>query len=488
MSIKQKLILSNIAMVLIPVLFLFFLFGTSTNIVQRYKANPHPPKEFVNINFLLDMTASANRQNETVKMCQKIEDRGFTLQLAMDDAVIYASKDFEARKETMGNGLEKNIKVKQLVLSDEHGSEMYYETKRNNHLIKLHILSENPAPPEFSRKDLEEEAEFVRTVLIALFLLTIIIVIVTNGVLTSFISKSILTPLEILHEGTNQIKQGNLDHEVIYQKQDEFGTVCADFEEMRARLKESVLEQQRYENSRKELIAGISHDLGTPLTLIKGYVSGILDGVANTPDKVETYLRTINNTADNMKRMVDNLFIFSKLDINKVPFYFKKINLVDYFNNYCREMENDLKKKGMTLIWAAHSAAAYAMLDVMQFDRVVFNILDNSVKYKKGNQGTIAISLEEQEDDILISFRDDGQGVAQADLDNIFGIFYRTDQARGDTEKGSGLGLAIVRQIVTFHQGRVWANSDYTAGLEIMISLPKLKENDLNEKDIDCGR
>ncbi|NLI91311.1 MAG: HAMP domain-containing histidine kinase [Peptococcaceae bacterium] len=471
MSIKKKLTISNIAMILIPVVFFLVIFQISTTILNTYKQNP--PNEIRNANALMDMAGAGDKIDATIKFCSKLESQGAYIKLMKDDQVVYLSKDFDVQKQAKGNDVEKLNNVKQLIFSNEKGSEIYSRGLRENHLITLDILSDKPVAPEMTRKDFEEEAELFRTLLIGLFLLTVVIIAITNGMLTTFISRSILTPLGILHEGTNQIKQGNLDHQVVYDKQDEFGMVCADFEEMRRRLKESVLEQQRYEESRKELIAGISHDLGTPLTTIKGYVSGILDGVANTPEKTEMYLRTINSTADSMRRMVDNLFLFSKLDINSIPFYFDQVNLIDYFKSYCQEIKNDLHKREMDLIFTTECRQALVMLDVMQFERAVFNILDNSVKYKKAGQGTITISIKEQEECFWISFQDDGRGVAQEDVGKIFDIFYRTDRVRGETDKGSGLGLAIVHQIVSFHKGKVWAKSELGKGLQIVISLPK---------------
>jgi len=473
-SIKSKLTISNIAMVLIPMVFFLVVFQISTNIVNSYKQRP--PREHFYVNVLMDMADNASRKEEVIKLCTKLENGGASIKLMRDQEIIYVSPNFEVLRITLGNDIEKYQNAKQMIFSNEKGSEIYYSSTRENHLISLHIFSNNPVVPEISRKDLDEEAELYKTMLICVFLLTMFIIAVTNGILTTFISRSILTPLGILHEGTNQIKQGNLDHAVVYNKQDEFGTVCSDFEEMRRRLKESVLEQQKYEESRKELIAGISHDLGTPLTLIKGYVSGILDGVANTPEKTQTYLRTISSTADNMRRMVDNLFLFSKLDINSIPFYFERVDLVSYFINYCREIRNDLLKKEMILTFNTDLRHAFVMLDVMQFERAVFNILDNSVKYKKEGEGKITISLAELEDQFVITFRDQGQGVPREDVARIFDIFYRTDRARGETEKGSGLGLAIVSQIVGFHKGKVWAESELGQGMQIMISLPKAEE------------
>jgi signal transduction histidine kinase len=474
LSIKKKLTVSNIAMVLIPVIFFVVVYQISTSVLNIYKQDP--PRELHDSNALMDLAGSDSGQQEAVSFCSRLEKDGAYIKLTKDNQIIYESQGFSQKQAVSGSDLTEFKNARQLIFSDERGSEIYTQSTRNNHLVTLHILSDNPVAQDMSRKDFEAAAERFRTVLIAIFLLTIVIIAVTNGMLTTFISRSILNPLGILHEGTNQIKQGNLDHAVVYPRQDEFGTVCADFEEMRRRLKESVLEQQKYEESRKELIAGISHDLGTPLTLIKGYVSGILDGVANTPEKTQAYLKTISSSADSMRRMVDNLFLFSKLDINSIPFYFEEVNLIDYLKNYCQEMRNDLRQKEMSLEFVADCRQAWVKLDIMQFERAVFNILDNSVKYKKAGQGMITIAVKKKSDSYWISFQDNGRGIAGEDVSKIFDIFYRTDRVRGETDKGSGLGLAIVYQIVNFHKGRVWAASEPGRGLEIVISLPKAEE------------
>ena len=103
------------------------------------------------------------------------------------------------------------------------------------------------------------------------------------------------------------------------------------FDEMRLRLRDSVKSQQRYEDNRKELLAGISHDLSTPLTAIKGYVSGLIDGIADTPEKQAHYLKTIYSTACDMDNLVSELFTFSKLDLDRIPFYFEQVDLVWIF-------------------------------------------------------------------------------------------------------------------------------------------------------------
>ena len=242
---------------------------------------------------------------------------------------------------------------------------------------------------------------------------------------------------------------------------------------MRIRLKESVELQQRYESSRKELIAGISHDLSTPLTSIKGYAGGLLDGVANTPEKQKHYLRTIYDTACDMEGLVDNLFLFSKLDMGKMDFQMESIPIKAYLTDFCAEaglkiqgrsveirLDNQLKDK------------KFVSIDQTQFGRVLWNLLENSLKYAEEKNVKITITLAEEAEKVVLRFEDNGPGVEQEALEKIFDSFYRTDPARSSLKKGSGLGLSVAREIIEGFSGRIYAEASKLGGLAVVIVLP----------------
>ena len=314
---------------------------------------------------------------------------------------------------------------------------------------------------------------YIRNMMQISFLSIIGVIVITITIMTYIITRSILNPLKILSEGTRQIKSGNLNHSIAYSKKDEFGEVCADFEDMRISLLKLKEEERRYEENRKELIAGITHDLNTPLTTIKGFVSGLLEGIAFTPEKQETYLRSINQTADKMSKLIDELLLYSTLDMNSMPFSFEKIDLVEYFKDCVMEITEEFQQKGMHLHFHPVCDLACADIDLMQFNRVVLNILDNSVKYKREDFGNIHITVDENEKETSITFRDDGYGIPENESGDVFEVFYRSDKSRSQSIGGSGLGLAIVQRIVHAHHGSICVNPDYTDGLEIIISLPK---------------
>jgi signal transduction histidine kinase len=309
-----------------------------------------------------------------------------------------------------------------------------------------------------------------------LTLLSLIFIALTNGLLAWIISRSIMKPLNKLSSHARDIRDGNLDNPVVYSGKDEFRPVFEDFEEMRARLKESVEIQQQYEEGRKELLAGISHDLSTPLTSIKGYVSGLMDGIADTPEKREKYLQRINSTAGAMDNLVSELFLLSKLDLNRVPFYTEKIDLNSYFRDCVEELQLELEKEGIKVSFKnSCPQPLFVSLDPNQFRRVVQNIIDNSGKYKQGKRGTIKIKLSCESDYALIALEDNGRGVDQGDADRIFESFYRGDPARSNSAKGSGLGLAIARRIIQQQGGTIWAESSLGHGMTIYIKLPRVK-------------
>ena len=124
--------------------------------------------------------------------------------------------------------------------------------------------------------------------------------------------------------------------------EDEIGMLCRDFEEMRLRLKGVIGGELQYDKESKELISNISHDLKTPITAIKGYVEGIQDGVASSPEKLDKYIKTIYNKANDMDRLIDELTFYSKIDTNKIPYNYTKINVAEYFGDCLEDVGLDM--------------------------------------------------------------------------------------------------------------------------------------------------
>jgi signal transduction histidine kinase len=326
--------------------------------------------------------------------------------------------------------------------------------------------------------------EFFPTIIITLFLA----LAVTNGLLTYLVSRSILKPLKILKHATEQIKEENLDFKIVPTSKDELGELSLAFEEMRQKLKESIDLQLQYEENRKELISNISHDLKTPLTAIKGYVEGIRDGVADTPEKIEKYLSIIAKKAEDMDRLIDELFLFSKLDLKKLPFFFEHVEIVKYLDECIEELKFELEKHGIEIKWTRKIAPTYVIADREKLKRVIMNIIGNSVKFMDKTKGEITFSVMDKSEKVLIQIADNGPGIDPEALPYIFDRFYRVDKSRSTLTGGSGLGLAIAKQIIEEHKGEIWAESEKNKGTIISFTLkkaPERRKEDHFEKDPD---
>ena len=318
-----------------------------------------------------------------------------------------------------------------------------------------------------------------------LFFTALVILIFTSVSVGLWIYRSVATPLVKLRKATQNIKDGNLDFVLDVEGADEFAELCRDFEEMRRRLKESAEEKLVLDKENKELISNISHDLKTPITAVKGYVEGIMDGVADTPEKMDRYVSTMYNKTVEMDHLINELTFYSKIDTNRIPYTFSKLNVEDYFSDCAEEVGLELETRGIQLCYANYvDSDVQVIADGEQIRRVIHNIISNAIKYMdkgKGMKGIIQIRVKDVGDFVQVEIEDNGKGIAAKDLPYIFDRFYRTDVSRNSAKGGSGIGLSIVRKILEDHGGKVWATSREDIGTIMYFVLRKYQEVPVNE-------
>ena len=297
-----------------------------------------------------------------------------------------------------------------------------------------------------------------------------------------WIYRSIAVPLVKLKKATKNIKEGNLDFVLEVEGNDEFSQLCQDFEEMRKRLKESTEEKILMDKENKELISNISHDLKTPITAVKGYVEGIMDGVADTPEKMDRYVRTIYNKTNEMDHLINELTFYSKIDTNRIPYTFSKLNVEDYFSDCAEELGLEMETRGIELVYANYvEKGVQVIADGEQIRRVIHNIVSNAIKYMEKPRGIIQLRVKDVGDFIQVEIEDNGKGIAAKDLPYIFDRFYRTDVSRNSSKGGSGIGLSIVKKIMEDHGGKVWATSRLGIGTIMYFVLRKYQEVPMDE-------
>jgi len=467
MTIKRRLFISNIIMLVMPIFLamlmfwctLFILMGTTGIADVRYYKEGH---SFFNAMASVDHIAQEaesagyqDLQKDIDTLSKFCKDFDITLTVYDGEMQVYSSSD--DGEHTVPTETDYGLVVKD--------TNAVYRAHSGDYIF---ILSSTTFSP-YVQEPFNDYFYFA----IIIFLVEIVLVFIINRSLTRFITKRITTPIEVLVSGVHEISDGNLDYRIKYDYKDEFQTICNDFNDMAQRLFDMVNARQKDEENRKELIAGISHDLRTPLTSIKAYIEGIEKGVSSTPQVQQKYIDTIKNKAADMEHIINQLFMFSKLDIGEFPLRLETVDVAEVIGDFIEESASEYKDKGLSVSFPKKTNGLFTDIDVVQFRNVLHNIFENSVKYKTSDHVKSEIACVDAGGSILLSVADDGPGVPEESVDKLFDVFYRGDASRKDPSNGSGLGLAITKKIIEQSGGTIRAENSSAGGLKITITLPK---------------
>jgi Signal transduction histidine kinase len=478
MNLKRRLILANASTAVIPViitaaialacLFILSKLWNTDLSWEKYQRLAQIRFELINSeNSILKQTPEAvEEKNFQNHLQERLAGIGGEIIIIKDERVIFSSREFS------------NIEVAKLLgagkLKNGQETVSVGDISYTVQLINLSFKDGSKGSVLLLAPVDRSAAKLTNFLIITGILFSLLLAVTSMGV-SYQLSRSIIKPLKNLQKAAAEISKGNLDHQIAEEGDQEIQDLCRDLELMRIKLKDSIHTQLKYEENRKMLISSISHDLKTPVTSIKGYVEGIVDGIANTPEKKEKYLKTIYLKAQQVDQMIDDLLLYAKLDLKQIPFNFERTDLEEYLKDCIAETEAELENNNIKVKFCNElQQKQQVLVDRERMKRVIMNILDNSRKYMNIVQGEIKISLRETHSSLIIELRDNGSGIRKSELPHIFDRFYRS-VAVGSEIKGSGLGLSIAKQIVEGHQGRVWAVSHADQGVSIMISLSKAR-------------
>ena len=492
MSIRIRLVLSYIGMIFIPILLVILFSSTLTTLVfdddMNYfeKANPVKlmQKSFynsnkisrqVNIDYLEDKSKLLN-PSYIKSLDQGLDEIFAGIIMKKDEQIIYISDI--VNEERILNDLPKYKENRDLNIHTikEKGYVLMSQRDYNVDDSKVSI---------FIVGNITTANKTVKKARYLFYTIVTLAILMVASILTFSIYRGIIKPIEKLKYATKEIKKGNFNFDIEKHNNDEMGELISDFENMRIQLKESKEMHIRYEENRKNLISNISHDLKTPIMSIKGYVEGIKDGIANSPKKMDKYINTIYDKSIHMENLINEVFLFSKLDLNKVEFDFQSINIIEYLKYCVEDLSFDMEKNDGEIKFNSSKEKCMVVADLQKLKRVILNIIQNSIKYKKEEPLKVRINVKDHEEFVVIEISDNGKGIPKKDLQHIFDRFYRGDQSRNVSIGGSGLGLAISSEIIKAHGGSIWVESKENIGTSIFFSLKKCNGKEgFYEKDI----
>ena len=485
MTIKKSLILSHIVACILPVIMtLFVMVSCFTGLYLYAKSGNHIMAESsfqfnVASNLIKNCIFHSLRHRNTAEeyqwLIEMIDPMETYVVLYQGETPVYQYGNERYQEEV--NAL--RTKKVQQELDDSFAKDPTYSrthldtyqflTKSNIHgeIYHLYIMVHQPGPGHSDaafEKALRNTNRFIGVSLV-------LFVLLNSYFLSRFIVRKIISPLEQLKEGAEKIQNGDLDVHLQHQGHDEFTPSLQAFNLMSRKLKESLLQRKADEEQRKELIASISHDIRTPLTSIKAYVEGLLDHVANTPEKQERYLKVIQKKADVLERLVEQLLLLTKMDIGEKALPMKPIPLSQLIEEFIEDNQLNWTKRGASFALDIEKNISISGSSLL-LERIIENLVTNSLKYKVESMVHIQIVLRKEGNAVVLTIIDDGPGVPEESLHRLQEAFYRTDKARTKTDNGSGLGLAIVRQAVTLMNGNMEIENAKPHGLMVRIVWP----------------
>lgn len=287
------------------------------------------------------------------------------------------------------------------------------------------------------------------------------------------VEKSIFVPIGQLKKGVDEISKGNYDVNIECDVTNEIGNLIDSFNDMAKKLKESERLKTVYEENRKTLIANISHDLKTPITSIQGYIETMAGREDIPKETVNKYHQIIYSNAIYMNKLIDDLFLFSKLDMQKLELHLENISLKAFMNDLMEEFKIELEDRQIHFDYVDEMVSnPNISIDRKRIQQIFSNIVGNAVKYGYEGKTAIRVKLYEKDDAAHIDVFNNGPEIPEDKLPYIFDRFYRVDYARTKNLMSTGLGLAIAKELVEAHGGRITAENKENEGTCFTIMLP----------------
>jgi two-component system phosphate regulon sensor histidine kinase PhoR len=287
-----------------------------------------------------------------------------------------------------------------------------------------------------------------------------------------FVSRSITLPIRQVKETAQQIAKGDFSKRVRIKSKGELGELAESLNTMADELQQKMENLKRLDRVRTDFVANVSHELKTPLTLIKGYIETLQNKAINDKEKSSKFISIIKEHADRLGYIIDDLLSLSEIELSRDCVNRTEFDLKEVIDEISLGFEQALAKKNQTLTASTQGDDFRIQADRNKIEQVFANLIDNAVKYTK-ESGRIEISLREQGQTVCVTVQDNGIGIPKEHRDRVFERFYRVDKARSREIGGTGLGLSIVKHIVLAHNGKITIESEPNRGTKVSVTFPK---------------
>lgn len=297
--------------------------------------------------------------------------------------------------------------------------------------------------------------------LVILFLLSLIILI--------FFTEMVYLPLRKIIDATEQYAAGNMHYEFQVDSEDEMGYLAASLNYMASEI-------ARAEDNQKKFVANVSHDFRSPLTSIKGYLEAMLDGTIPA-ELYKKYLNIVLNETERLTKLTGSLLTLNNLNIKGIILDKSTFDLNSVIRDTAASFEGTCKQKTIAIELILTGDTLYVNADVGKIQQVLYNLLDNAIKFSFQNS-VIKIETTEKHNKVFVSVKDSGIGIPKEDLKLIWDRFYKSDLSRGKDKKGTGLGLSITKEIINAHGEHINVISTEGVGSEFIFSLQTADEDE----------
>jgi len=307
----------------------------------------------------------------------------------------------------------------------------------------------------------------IKSPMFKVFIMVVGLSLLVSMILMYIFTKRVTYPLKKIKGAAKVIAKGEFCQPLDIKSNDEIGELAESFNHMAFAL-------QHLEENRREFIANVSHEIRTPITSIRGFVEGILDGTI-PEDKREKYLTIIRDEVERINRLVNDLLDLSKIESGEFKLVFKKININELIRRCLIKLEGFIEKKGLDIEANFEHTDVFVLADQDAIERVLINLIHNAIKFTPEG-GRIEVGSYTRKDKVIVYIRDNGVGMSEDDVKKIWDRFYKTDKSRSEDKTGMGLGLSIVKSIIHEHKQDIWVDSSPGKGSTFYFTLSAITD------------